>query len=135
MNDLRHSIEIELAALLAVALPDVAVLPGRSSGERPPEYVCVIVDKTESRSAMGDVVVAEINVVSVIPADEPDATPRSRVRFRGICDFFRDANCPFRGIINDILVYGFYLAKQEEAQKERSHGDIFRILAGVGFSS
>ncbi|MEI6715725.1 MAG: hypothetical protein WCO60_18385 [Verrucomicrobiota bacterium] len=135
MSDIRHSIETELALLLGAVISDVAVLPGRSSGIRPPEYVCVIVDKTESRSMTGDVVVADVNVLSVIPADDPDASVRSKDRFHAICEFFRDINCPFHGIINNILVYGYYVGKQEDAQKDRSHGDILRLIAGVGFSS
>jgi hypothetical protein len=135
MNDIRHEIEIQLATLLSAVNLDVEVLPGRSSGVRPPEYVCVIVDKTESRSPLGDVVLADVNVLSVVPADDPDAAPRSRERFHAICEFFRDENCPFRGLHPTILVYGYHINRQEDAVKDRSHGDILRLVAGVGFSS
>jgi hypothetical protein len=132
MIDVRHALEQELAALLAPILLDVPVLPGRANGDRPPEYVCVIVEKCEAKSSTGHVFLASVSVISVIPADEPDAVERSTARFRVICDYFRSSSCQFASVFDDVTVYGFSIVAQEDAQRDRSHGDVLRLLAGVG---
>ena len=131
MMDMKHGIEVDLANLLQLEIDDVEVLPGRGTVDRPAEYVCVIVEKTEARGGMS-AAIASVNVVSVIPADEPDASTRSRRRLRRIVDFFRDAACPFKGELENVVIYGFFQTQEQDAQKDRSFGDIIRLVVGVG---
>lgn len=135
MNDIRHAVEVELVDLLAVVVGDVAVLPGRASQERPPEYVCVIAEKSESKDSNGIAFLVEVSVISVVPADDDDATWRSKARFKRICDFFRAPGCLFASAFDDITVHGFCVVGQEDATKERSHGDILKLRAGVTAAS
>jgi len=135
LNDIRHAVELELSALLSDICLDVPVLAGRASVVRPPEYVCVIAEKAESGNSNGLVYLLDVSVISVIPADELDATERSRRRFRQICDYFRSPDCQFANAFDDVTVHGFCVLGQENATKERSHGDILKIRAGVSAAS
>jgi hypothetical protein len=135
MNDIRHSVEKELADLLGLVVDDVAVLPGRASDDRPPEYVCVIAEKSEAKDSNGLAFLVDVSVISVVPADDGDATERSKRRFRQVCDFFRAPGCLFASAFDDITVHGFCVLGQEDATKERSHGDILKLRAGVSVAS
>ena len=131
MAEVRSLLETEIAGLLA-GVVDCPVLPGRArdNSDRPDHYVVIVAEEGEHRGGM--VVLADVEIKTVVPIDDPHAVAKCNVRQKQITDWLCDTDCPLWGYrANGLKVHGFNFEGVATDEGSRSYAEIVKIRCGA----
>lgn len=132
MDEVTGRLETELVSLfLDHDVVDCEVLPGANDAiPRPDEYVSVVAVEAEYRA--GHAWLVEVEIRSVVPVDDLDATARQKGRLRAVMDFLQAPDSPVRGYRSDtLLLHGHVPRRLFQKSAERSRAEIAHVRFGA----